>query len=172
MLCDCCHTTHTLCSSTLQWNGHLLRDVIGSEYSALIAAARDITPVANSDTATTNAASTASAIPAAVAHYYTLFPTAPSLTLPWSTVAEALFAELYSKPVLRSDVQGGTWVTPRDCVALEDWSTASTDSSVSSVSGDSDEKVAEKRAVQRLHAVLVSDGVPVVRLPFALKVSL
>jgi hypothetical protein len=147
--------------------------VIGSEYSALITEARDITEVASTSTATatTNANATATtAISAAVAHYYTLFPTAPSLTRPWSTVAEALFAELYSKPVLRSDVQGGMWVTPKDCVALEDWSLASSDSS-SSVGGNSVEKVAEKRAVQRLHAVLVSDGVPVVRLPFALKVS-
>jgi hypothetical protein len=168
-------TLHTTLFVILfQWNGHLLRDVIGSEYSALITEARDITEVVRTDTTTaaaTNANATAtSAISAAVAHYYTLFPTAPSLTRPWSTVAEALFAELYSKPVLRSDVQGGMWVTPKDCVALEDWSPVDSSNASGSVSSDSDEKLAEKRAVQRLHAVLVSDGVPVVRLPFALKV--
>jgi hypothetical protein len=149
--------------------------VIGSEYSALITEARDITEVTRPDTTTTATNATAAAttaISAAVAHYYTLFPTAPSLTRPWSTVAEALFAELYSEPVLRSDVQGGMWVTPRDCVALEDWSTNTTSTSDSSnANGDSVKNGAEKRAVQRLHAVLVSDGVPVVRLPFALKVS-
>ncbi|GJN01337.1 hypothetical protein PR202_ga18596 [Eleusine coracana subsp. coracana] len=104
------------------WNRLLLEDVVAPLFRELLLESRMLLDSTTS--------------------YYSLWPTG-LYEEPWSILVEHIYKAIYSYPVLHSEIEGGTWISPVDALLHDEGFSRSND----------------------LNEALVLLGMPVVRLP-------
>ena len=119
-----------------EWNRVLLEDVAAPCYVRLLSEAREV--MGGSDA------------------YYGLWPQQRTAE-PWRGMVGVMYRMLLRQPVLHSELQGGSWVSPAAAVFAD-------------APGGAD--AAEASAPAEIHSVLLRSGLPLVRVPAAVESQL